>query len=110
VTFSDLPAGEFSIRSVTTPTITATGLAIADQREYGILSVDEAWLKRLAGDTGGATASVTEVAHLIARIPVKQRVEKRESIWRLWDSGWLLIGLFVLLSVEWIWRKLVGLV
>jgi hypothetical protein len=37
-------------------------------------------------------------------------VEKKERIWRLWDMPLVFAFLLGILTVEWIWRKWVGLV
>ena len=42
--------------------------------------------------------------------PHKDRVEKNEYVWRLWDSGLVLAILVLMITGEWIWRKLAGLI
>ncbi len=78
--------------------------------ELSFLARDGDWLARTATETGGAMRAYTSLPHLAARIPPRARVERRETIWRLWDATTVLLLVAGLLTVEWVWRKWVGLV
>ncbi len=41
---------------------------------------------------------------------MKERVESEEQVWQLWDMPIILLFLAVILTVEWVWRKFVGLI
>jgi len=108
--FETVPAGDW--------TVTLKGGAAAPEpiriversRELHDLSRDEAFLRALAADTGGACAGFTDTARLLNDIQPRSHVERHERVWRLWDSGWILALMIVMLTGEWVWRKLAGLV
>lgn len=86
-------------------------IRVIDQsRELNDLSRHEAWLRALSESTGGSYAEFTETGRTLNQIQPRNRVEHRERVWTLWHSGWVLAGLIVLLTLEWVWRKLAGLV
>ncbi|RMF78353.1 MAG: hypothetical protein D6744_10190, partial [Planctomycetota bacterium] len=63
-------------------------------------------LRRLAEDAGGATSTVAEAADLPERIENADRVLKaRGPDEPLWDNGWTLALLAVLLGLEWTLRR-----
>jgi hypothetical protein len=108
--FETVPAGDW--------TVTLKGGAAAPEpvriversRELHDLSRDEAFLRALAADTGGACAGFTDTTRLLNDIQPRSHVERHERVWRLWDSGWILALMIVMLTGEWVWRKLAGLV
>jgi hypothetical protein len=79
-------------------------------RELHALSGDEAFLRALAVHSGGVCAGLADAGRLFNDIQPRSRVEHQERVWRLWDSPWMLGLLVVMLTIEWIWRKLAGLV
>jgi hypothetical protein len=79
-------------------------------RELHALSRDEAFLRALAVHSGGVCAGLADAGRLFNDIQPRSRVEHQERVWRLWDSPWMLGLLVVMLTIEWIWRKLAGLV
>lgn len=85
-------------------------VVIDDNPELHRLAQDETFLRALAEGTGGEYASFGRIEQFFDRIQARQRVEKRERVWQLWDSGVILGLVFFVLVLEWIWRKLVGLV
>ena len=64
----------------------------------------------ISAATGGRYGRFVDVERLAAQVLPKQHTERRESVWQLWDSRLVLALLVCLLTGEWIWRKLVGLV
>ena len=107
--FEGVPAGQWTVRLRDGETASQTIEVVDNNRELLDLSCDRAWLQQLAADTGGESASLAEADRLLNYIKARSRTETRETIWRLWDARWLLGLLIVLLTVEWIWRKLGGL-
>jgi hypothetical protein len=85
-------------------------LLLNDYDELKRLSQRRDFLEDLAASTGGAYREFVDFEELFSLIEPKQRVEKHESTWRLWDSAVVLAFLTGILTLEWVWRKLVGLV
>ncbi|MFW6107301.1 MAG: hypothetical protein ACOC8A_01275 [bacterium] len=85
-------------------------VVIEDSPELKRLARDDAFLDRLASETGGASRDFVDFESLFATIKPKERVETDQSTWRLWDWWIVLTVLAAALSIEWVWRKLVGLV
>jgi hypothetical protein len=54
--------------------------------------------------------SLADLPRFIRSVPPKSHVERRETVWRPWNSGWTIALLGGLLILEWIWRKWEGLV
>ncbi|MEI6148592.1 MAG: hypothetical protein WCS01_05810, partial [bacterium] len=79
-------------------------------RELLDFARDEVFLRTLAAHSGGAYATFTDAGRLLNDVHSRSRVEHHERVWRLWDSGWILGLLVLLLTGEWVWRKLAGLV
>jgi len=107
--FADLPPGEIVFRlrddaDVRTPPLRV----VARQRELDFLALDEPRLKALAETSGGAYRAVDRLERLLVEVEPQRRVERQERLWRLWDSPYVLALLVVVLSVEWVWRKLTG--
>ncbi|MBM4163334.1 MAG: hypothetical protein FJ222_02685 [Lentisphaerae bacterium] len=108
--FENVPPGDW--------TVTRRGggdapepLCVMDRsRELHALSRDEALLRALAANTGGGSAGLADAARLFNDILPRSRVEHQERVWRVWDSPWMLGALVVMLTIEWVWRKLAGLV
>lgn len=107
--FESLPPGDWIVshgkESAPEP------VRVLDQsRELNDLSRDDGWLRALAESTGGVYADFTEAGRMINNVQPRNRVEHRERVWPLWYSPSVLAALIVLLTGEWIWRKLAGLV
>jgi len=85
-------------------------VVVEDYPELKHLSLNEGFLKRLTSATGGELRVFTELEKLFLQMQPKERIETDEKIWRLWDAGTVLAFLVLLLTLEWVWRKLVGLV
>lgn len=98
-------AGAAGGAAVTTPV-----LVLDDSPELGYLARNDAFLSALAEGSGGRAAEFTDLRRQLTEFAPKERVEKQERLWRLWDAPLVFSFLLVLLTVEWIWRKWVGLV
>ncbi len=109
--FDALPAGEVRFALGGAEQIVSEPiLVIRDDPELKRLAQDAEFLTDLAASTGGAYRPFYELERLFMQFEPKQRVEKIESVWRMWDAATILALLLGLLTVEWIYRKLVGLV
>ncbi len=109
--FANLPPAAVSFRLKDDPQVTAGEVVLVlDDPELKYLSQNEALLRRLASSSGGEYRSFADFEDFFQQMTLKKRVDPRESEWRLWDAGWILALLACVLTVEWVWRKLVGLV
>ncbi len=108
--FNGLSAGEWFLRPAGEGGEGERVIVLERSGELVELGRDDRWLRGVTQKAGGSVLRLTEAADWAARIPPKTRVERRDRIWRLWDSGWVLATLAVGLTAEWIWRKWIGLV
>lgn len=83
---------------------------VADDPEREFLARSDEWLAALASRTGGAVGALADLPRFIRSVPPQSRVERRETVWRPWSSGWTIAALGGLLILEWVWRKWEGLV
>ena len=72
--------------------------------------VDRAALARLAADTGGEVVSVSDLATLPGRITSAEKRVPVVAERALWDAPIALALLALLLTIEWVGRKVAGLV
>jgi hypothetical protein len=115
-TLDPMPPGDYA---VTASEVTASGSGISGATTFSVTPVsveflntsrDPAVLAEIARTTRGAYLEASAVGDLAARLhPVEQRVE-RKDVHELRGSVVILIGIVVLLGVEWILRKGWGLV
>ncbi len=109
--FGNLPPAAVSFRLKDDPQVASPEVVIVqDDPELKYLSQNETFLRHLAAATGGEYRSFTDFEEFFQQMTLKKRVDPRESEWRLWDARWILALLVCVLTVEWVWRKLVGLV
>ncbi len=109
--FPSLPAGEVEIRMAAAPDVEPRHVEVLERYpELHFLARDDALLTSLAADTGGRYGSFTDLATLICGVEPKSRIEKQESIYRLWDARIVFAFILLGLTVEWVWRKLAGLI
>jgi hypothetical protein len=66
-------------------------------------------LEAIARSTGGGYASAARADSLLATIPLKRIAEERERVVSLGSSGWVLCAIVGLLAVEWVGRRVFGL-
>jgi hypothetical protein len=109
--FSSLPAGEVEIRMAEMDDVEPRKVQVLERYpELHFLARNDDLLTSLAADTGGQYGWFTDVANLISHVEPKSLIEKQETIYRLWDAR-IVFGLILLgLTVEWVWRKLAGLI
>jgi len=108
--FESLPPGDWTVKLRGGESAPDPVRVVDQNRELNDLSRSEAWLRSLAESTGGAYAEFTEAGRMISQLQPRDRVEHRERVWPLWYSPWVLGTLIALLTLEWVWRKLAGLV
>ena len=106
-----LPPRSVTVRLKTDPqNTTPTILLTTRDAELTALARNDAWLEHLASATGGEYRPLPQIERLLQSVEPKLRVERRERVWRLWDSPLVMSLIVIVLSIEWIWRKFVGLV
>ena len=104
VVYSNLPPHDLVVAGA--PSV----VVVADDPELNFLARDDNFLTSLATATGGTATDFSDFENNLRPITPKQHVETYERIWRLWDSGVVLALVALILTVEWVWRKFVGLV
>jgi hypothetical protein len=77
--------------------------------ELGSVDLNEPMLRELAESTGGAYVHLAEYETLIDKVHPGKSAVFRESKKSLWDTPWLLGGILVALTAEWLMRRLGGL-
>ena len=102
--------GQVRLRIAGSEAVSAPVEIVADDPERTFLARNDAWLAALAARTGGGVGSLADLPRFIRSVPPKSHVERRETVWRPWNSGWTIAILGGLLILEWIWRKWEGLV
>ncbi|MDH3217053.1 MAG: hypothetical protein OEN01_12320 [Candidatus Krumholzibacteria bacterium] len=78
--------------------------------EYQRVAQDRPNLLRIAVQSGGAYATVDGVEQMAARIPLEPRITRSVAELSLRTSVWIFTSILVLLALEWIIRKRVGMV
>jgi hypothetical protein len=109
--FEQLKPGRYRFVLEDRPEV-ATGpvFALQEHPELHHLAQDRAFLDRVADATGGESRSFVDIKQFFASIPATERTETHERRWRLWDMTLVLALAAILLTAEWVWRKVVGLV
>lgn len=70
---------------------------------------DHDLLKRVADDSGGSVLrGPADLAAMLARIPIAVGAPEIKAM-PAWSRWWLISALIALLTVEWIWRRRIGL-
>jgi hypothetical protein len=108
--FETVPAGDWTVTRRGGGSAPEPLRVVNRSRELLDFARDEVFLRTLAAHSGGAYATFTDAGRLLNDVHSRSRVEHHERVWRLWDSGWILGLLVLLLTGEWVWRKLAGLV
>ena len=110
-TFGSLAPGDVSFRPKERPgAAPARVVVIEDYPELERLARDEQFLREMAASTGGEYRELVDFEECLRTLRPKERVEKEDTVWRLWDWGVVLALVVAVLTLEWVWRKLVGLV
>ncbi len=108
--FHGLPATDIRFRIRDRGELSGPLFAVESLPELGFVGRNDALLSVLAAESGGRLAEFTDAGGLLPQIPPKERVEKQERVWRLWDAKAVFVFLLLMLTAEWVWRKWVGLV
>ena len=82
----------------------------AREKELRVLARNDELLERISAGTGGTVVPLYDAATILSRLPPKVRIEEHRRVYRLWDAMPILLILIVALAIEWIWRKLAGLI
>jgi hypothetical protein len=80
-----------------------------DSGELLNLATNWETMKEIAEKSGGAMYSVDQVSELLEKLKVRTASREVATDKYLWQSWWMLIPLLVLLTIEWLLRKWVGL-
>jgi len=109
--FTALPPANVVFRWKQDPGVT-TGevIIVQDYPELKYLSRDDEFLRELAEGTGGEFRDLADLERFFLAMRPKKDVRPEESVWRMWDAATILALLAIVLTVEWVYRKLVGLV
>lgn len=109
--FEELDPGRYRFVLEDQPEVAAGPVfGLQEHPELHYLAQDRRFLDRVAQATGGESRSFVDIKQFFASIPVTERTETHERRWRLWDMTLVLALAAILLTVEWVWRKVVGLV
>ncbi len=107
--FKGLPARDIRFRVKGRAEASSPLFGVESIPELGFVGRDDETLALLASESGGRVALFTDAGQLLPQIQPKERVEKQETIWRLWDAKLVFGFLLLMLTAEWVWRKWVGL-
>lgn len=109
--FEGLPAGSVRFQLAGEPELNTPVVEVIERStELDRLARDADWLASLSDATGGKAGELADLDRLLADVEPRRRVERNETTYRLWDATELMVLLVVGLTVEWVWRKLSGLV
>lgn len=112
----DLPAGTYAYAAQATrsdqPLGEDQGRFVVEARtvESADLRADPEQLRAVAAASGGRCRPLAEWRALLAELPLRARLQRRQVDLRLWPSTVLVAVIVVLLSVEWLLRRRWGLV
>ena len=100
-----LPSVAPGVEELTLPVETAV-----PRLELSSPQVDRVTLARLASETGGRLIELENAARELPAIPSAQRLVPLLSSQPLWDAPIVLAAFILLLTAEWVTRKLLGMV
>ena len=115
-TWPDLPAGLYSFAAQATrggqPLGQDQGRFVVEPRtvESADLRADPEQLRAVAAASGGRSRPLAEWRAVLADLPLRARLQRRQVDLRLWPSTVLVALIVVLLSAEWLLRRRWGLV
>ena len=78
--------------------------------EMGLVQCDEAFLRQMAQESGGAYYREEDVDQLLERLKPYSAGKIIISETALWQSYWWFTPVILLVAVEWFWRKQRGLI
>jgi hypothetical protein len=108
--FAELPPANVTFRLRDSAAAAGPVSIVRDYPELKHLARNDTFLATLSAATGGRHRELPDLRRSFAEIEPKIRIEKHESVWRLWSSALILALAAILLTTEWVWRKFVGLV
>ncbi len=109
--FDPVPAKNLSFRLKGQPDVTSSEVVVTSRyEELSRLALNESLMTKLASKTKGISRSFAQFKQFLSGVKPKKRVESEEQVWQLWDMPLILLFLAVMLTVEWVWRKFVGLI
>jgi hypothetical protein len=82
---------------------------LPDSSEMVDLSTNRPLLEDLASRSGGEVVEPEDASKLVERMQKALAHRHYRTETRLWRSAWTLVLFLLLLTVEWVWRKWVGL-
>ncbi len=101
--FNALPAKDLVFRLKDQPEVKSKSVVvIADYPELKYLSRREQYLRKLAGATGGEYREFIEFERFFLTLTPRERIEKRETVWRLWNLALVMAFVIIMLTVEWV--------
>lgn len=108
---ADLGEGEYELALSHGATLISLPVRVQrnSEPELADLSGDEAFLRRLAAESGGRFLQLEQVALLPQLLEESRRQRPRFIETRLWDSPWLFAVVIGCLTAEWAMRKRLGL-
>ena len=111
-----LPAGDYQVRlSVSDPAIDTSEVTAsvfvhpATSGELNNLSADHDRLAELATATGGRLVTLDKLGDLADLVVGTSRQQARVEDMLIWNHWAVLVGFFVLMTAEWVIRKVHGL-
>jgi len=78
-------------------------------REFADPRLNEAWLRRLARSTGGRYVRANDAGRVVSWLQDTARMHAEPERRDLWHQPWAIVFIILLLSAEWILRRLWGL-
>ncbi len=86
-----------------------TVLAGGREREFADPRLNEAFLRRLARDSGGRYARASDAARVLASLDETAAPRAEPALRDLWDRPWVIVSIAILLCAEWTLRRRWGL-
>ncbi|MBN2010166.1 hypothetical protein JW960_12545 [candidate division KSB1 bacterium] len=77
--------------------------------EYADTRMNETLLKQIADRSGGAYVTTNNITELDSVMQLSRRTVTESRQWEIWHQWYMLVGVIVLLSVEWFIRKRTGM-
>ncbi len=109
--FEQLPPARYQLQLSAEEIHPSYQLVVSERaKELRSLSRNTELLDRVSESTGGSVVPLVDADSVLPLIEPKVRIEEHRSVYRLWDAVPILFILIGALSIEWIWRKLAGLI
>ena len=82
----------------------------ASDAEYSDAELNEQSLKNIARLSGGRYYTINQINEMVEQIPLVESSTSKIIEEDLWDIPLVFVIITLLFSIEWLWRKRVGLV